>query len=56
MINATGLSNLGLQESAVYWLSTECNADHAWDIGTYSGYWNNYDKGKDHLVRACLAF
>ena len=56
MINATGLSNLGLQESAVYWLSTEYNADSAWDIHSYSGYWGNYDKGKDHLVRACLAF
>lgn len=56
MINATGLSNLGLQESAVYWLSTEYNADSAWDIHSYSGYWGNYDKGKDHLVRSCLAF
>lgn len=56
MINATGLNNLGLQESAVYWLSTELNADRAWEIHSYSGYWNNYDKGKDHLVRACLAF
>lgn len=56
MINATGLSNLGLQESAVYWLSTEYNADSAWDIHSYSGYWGNYDKDKDHLVRSCLAF
>ena len=56
MINATGLSNLGLLESANYWLSTEYNADCAWDIGTYSGYWNKYDKDKDLLVRACLAF
>ena len=56
MINATGLNNLGLQESAVYWLSTEYNADSAWDIHSYSGYWGNYDKGKDHLVRSCLAF
>jgi hypothetical protein len=56
MINATGLSNLGLRESANYWLSTECNADSAWEIGTYSGYWSNYDKGKGLLVRACLAF
>ena len=56
MINATGLSNLGLQESAVYWFSTEYNADSAWDIHSYSGYWGNYNKGKDLLVRACLAF
>ena len=56
MIGPKGLSNLGLQENANYWLSTEYDADHAWEIGTYSGHWSDYDKGKKVLVRACLAF
>ena len=56
MINATGLSNLGLLESANYWLSTEYDAENAWTFGTYSGGCSSGGKGFDRRVRACLAF
>jgi hypothetical protein len=56
MIGPTGLSDLGLQENANYWLSTEYDADHAWTFGTYSGGCSSGGKGYDRRVRACLAF
>ena len=56
MIGATGLNNLGLQENASYWLSTEYDAEHARTFGTSSGGCTSGGKGFDRLVRACLAF
>ena len=56
MIGPTGLSDLGLQENANYWLSTEYDADHAWTFGTYSGGCSSGSKDFDRRVRSCLAF
>ena len=56
MIGPTGLSDLGLQENANYWLSTEYDAENAWTFGTYSGGCSSGGKGFDRRVRSCLAF
>ena len=55
MFGAAGLSNLGLQEHAPYWSSTEDNAA-AWNFGSNNGKWEFNSKGYDFQVRACLAF
>ena len=57
MIDATGLSNLGLQGGAYYWSSTEIDADYAWEFGSSDGSWYSSPKnGYEDQVRACLAF
>lgn len=60
MIGATGLglNNLGLQNSAKYWSSTESRAGFAWNFYYYSSndYWSDDGKSSDIRVRACLAF
>ena len=57
MIGAVGgYSDLGLQENANYWLSTEYDAENAWTFGTYSGGCSSGGKGFDRRVRSCLAF
>ena len=55
MIDAAGLSNLGLQANS-YWSSTENNADRAWNFNSSNGKWDFPKKDKDRLVRSCLAF
>ena len=57
MIDATGLSNLGLHGGAYYWSSTEIDADYAWEFGSSDGSWYSSPKnGYEDQVRACLAF
>ena len=56
MIDAAGLSNLGLQESANYWSSTESGAFYAWLFDSSYGGWGNAYKNDVSRVRACLAF
>ena len=57
MIDAAGLSNLGLQGDAFYWSSSEIDASFAWQFRSNNGSWwsatKTYDDGR---VRACLAF
>ena len=55
MISVAGLSNLGLQESAYYWSSTERNAIRVWYLISSYG-WDYNPRDRDYLVRACLAF
>ena len=55
MISVAGLSNLGLQESAYYWSSTERNATGVWYLISSYG-WDYNPRDRDYLVRACLAF
>ena len=56
MIDAAGLSNLDLQESAYYWSSTERNARRVWYLISSNGYCDYNPRDRDYLVRACLAF
>ena len=55
MIDAAGLSNLGLQATS-YWSSTENNATNAWNFNSSNGKWDHPKKDRDRLVRSCLAF
>ena len=57
MISAAGLSNLGLQESPLYWSSTERDTARAWYFSSFDGNWYRGNKDDlDYLVRSCLAF
>ena len=56
MIDAVGLSNLGLEDRGYYWSSTERNARTAWYFSSGSGSWSTHAKDDGRLVRACLAF
>ena len=55
MIDATGLTNLGLTSSAFYWSSSEYIAENAWDFNS-EGIWYHSEKSYGDQVRACLAF
>jgi hypothetical protein len=57
MIDATGLDNLGLEEYAIYWSSTEYNYRYAWyfySSGTV--FWGTDFENNDTQVRSCCAF
>ena len=56
MIDAAGLSNLGLQEYAYYWSSTESYAYYSRRFYSFNGSWSNNSKDDGCQVRACLAF
>ncbi len=56
MIDATGLSNLGLTSGAYYWSSSESDDGHAWDFKCTNGNWSTSNKEYEDQVRACLAF
>ena len=56
IIDAVGLTNLGLTENSYYWSSSENDADHGWDFDCDQGIWCNSNKSFDDRVRACLAF
>ena len=49
-------TNAGLQQGAVYWSSTEVNANQAWNFLSNNGMWWNFSKDAVSRVRACLAF